>query len=282
MSQTLLVCIGAQKAGTTWLADYLRAHPQAHMPPVKEVHFFDARFVPQWCAKYEEEMLAEYQRLTANLTLATCGDPIIQQRLHAMLLRFRMIANPNEYLRFMSWGAQGRPVLFEATPDYSMLDGHAFSVMRDIHPDVRLIFLLRNPADRFWSSMKFNQTHNPMFDIDVMFDRLIGREDFQLLGNYERTFEEVLKAFSPERLHVEFYERLFTQRAVDRICAFAGIKPKPADFGARSNASIEGEMPPARREQAVRAYAHVYRGVNERFQGDLPENWRQDMQRFGI
>lgn len=33
--------IGAQKAGTTWLADNLRVHPDVHIPEDKELHFFD-------------------------------------------------------------------------------------------------------------------------------------------------------------------------------------------------------------------------------------------------
>src|ERR1700676_4637332 len=34
-------CIGAQKAGTGWLYEQLRAHPDFWMPPVKELHYFD-------------------------------------------------------------------------------------------------------------------------------------------------------------------------------------------------------------------------------------------------
>ncbi len=281
MTNTLLLCIGAQKAGTTWLADYFREHPEVHMPPVKEVHYFDARFVPEWCAKYEEEMLAEFQAESAGLTLETCGDPALQQKLHAMLLRFRMISNSSEYIRFMSWGAQTRSVLFEATPDYSMIDAAGFRAMKNMHADTRLIFLLRNPAERYWSSMKFNRTHNPAFDIDAMFDRLIDREDFMLLTDYDRTIREALKIFEPGRLHLEFYERLFDQSATDRICRFAGIGPRKADFGGRSNASIAGDMPAERRAQAVRAYSRVYSEIAERFQGDIPQNWKADMALLG-
>ena len=200
MTQTLLLCIGAQKAGTTWLADFLRDHPEVHLPPVKEVHFFDARFAPKWCAKYEEDMLAEFQHDVAALSLKNCGDPAIQHKLHSMLLRFRMIANPQEYIRFMSWGAQGRSVLFEATPDYSMVNASGFQAMNNMHPDTRLVFLLRNPADRFWSSMKFNRKHNPSFDIDARFDNLLTREDFMLLADYDRTIREALKHFPPGKV----------------------------------------------------------------------------------
>jgi hypothetical protein len=33
--------IGAQKAGSTWLHENLRRHPQLYLPPQKELHFFD-------------------------------------------------------------------------------------------------------------------------------------------------------------------------------------------------------------------------------------------------
>ncbi len=35
--------IGAQKAGTTWLHECLRRHPEVYLPPEKELHYFDER-----------------------------------------------------------------------------------------------------------------------------------------------------------------------------------------------------------------------------------------------
>src|SRR3954471_8486885 len=35
------LCIGAQKAGTGWLYEQLRSHPDFWMPPLKEIHYFD-------------------------------------------------------------------------------------------------------------------------------------------------------------------------------------------------------------------------------------------------
>ena len=44
------LCIGAQKAGTGWLYEQLREHPDFWMPPLKELHYFDrlgrARLLP--------------------------------------------------------------------------------------------------------------------------------------------------------------------------------------------------------------------------------------------
>jgi hypothetical protein len=255
----------------------MRAHPEVHAPPVKEVHYFDARFVPKWCAKYEAEMLADFQQEAAALSLETCADPARQQKLMALLLRFRMIASPADYMRFMSWGAGARRVLFEATPDYSMLGRDGFAAMRSVHADARLIFLLRNPADRFWSVLRFNRTHNPSFDIDVMFDRLLRREDFLLLADYGRTIRAARDAFGEERLHVEFFARLFSKEAVERICDFAGIQRVAANLTARRNASTAIEMPRDKRLEAISAYIDVYRDVASLFGNDLPESWLEDM-----
>lgn len=277
MSKTLLICIGAQKAGTTWLADYFRNHPQVHVPLAKEVHYFDARFVPTWCRKYETEMLEEFQHEVAALNRETCGEPAIQQKLHAMLLRFRMIHDPKEYLRFMMWGAQNASVLFEATPDYCMMAEDGFAAMKEMHPDVRLVFLLRNPADRFWSSMKFNKIHRPDFDIVQGFHKFLEREDFKLLADYGRTLRAIRAVFPQNRIHIEFYERLFCAGAVNSICHFAGISPMTAAFEVRSNASFSNETPKELRARAVSAYGRAYSDIHEFMDGDVPESWLQDL-----
>ena len=41
------LCIGAQKAGTSWLDVMLRQHPGVFLPPMKEVHFYDFIYLPE-------------------------------------------------------------------------------------------------------------------------------------------------------------------------------------------------------------------------------------------
>ena len=40
-----LLVIGAQKAGTSWLHETLSQHPKIWVPPFKELHFFDHKFI---------------------------------------------------------------------------------------------------------------------------------------------------------------------------------------------------------------------------------------------
>jgi len=41
MNRPNFLCIGAQKAGTTFLFDILKRHPDIYLPEAKELHFFD-------------------------------------------------------------------------------------------------------------------------------------------------------------------------------------------------------------------------------------------------
>ena len=99
--------IGAQKAGTSWLYENLRRHPQIRFPSSKEVHFWD----------YE----------------------------------------PN-YLRGFSWYLDRFPpppngvINGEITPAYAILPPARIAELHARLPALRLIYMLRNPIERAWSS----------------------------------------------------------------------------------------------------------------------------------
>ncbi len=57
--------IGAQKAGTTWLAENLRLHPEVFIPERKELHYFDNKW---------ERPLAEYARHFVAAGDRVCGE----------------------------------------------------------------------------------------------------------------------------------------------------------------------------------------------------------------
>jgi hypothetical protein len=51
------LCIGAQRAGTTWLHNCLTEHPELFLPQKKEVHFFDRQYDKglEWYAQHFKE-----------------------------------------------------------------------------------------------------------------------------------------------------------------------------------------------------------------------------------
>ena len=60
--------IGAQKAGTTWLYENLRRHPQMYLPNTKEIHYFDWYFYKSihWYCKHF--MAVEKNKLKGEIT----------------------------------------------------------------------------------------------------------------------------------------------------------------------------------------------------------------------
>lgn len=95
MTERYFFIIGAQKAGTTALFEYLRHHPQIYMPPEKEIDFFtsDTADAPAW-AQY----LARY--LIPNHTVVIAGtasphymcDMAVPERMAAIACNARLIA----------------------------------------------------------------------------------------------------------------------------------------------------------------------------------------------
>ena len=104
--------VGAQKAGTSALAQFLDAHPEIAMSSRKEVHLFDA---------------PEYSR---DWTPAEIDE---RYRPHFAQGRFT--------------GLPGETVLGEATPVYLFLPDVP-AELRRYNPDLKVIVLLRDPVER--------------------------------------------------------------------------------------------------------------------------------------
>lgn len=104
--------VGAQKAGTSALAQFLDAHPEIAMSARKEAHLFDA---PEYSGDW------------------TPADIDRRYRPHFAHTRFT--------------GLSGDPVLGEATPVYLFLRDVP-AELRRYNPELKVIVLLRDPVER--------------------------------------------------------------------------------------------------------------------------------------
>ena len=48
MTKTFVICVGSQKAGTSWLWHYLRQNPSIHLGFKKELHTWDATTIDEY------------------------------------------------------------------------------------------------------------------------------------------------------------------------------------------------------------------------------------------
>jgi Sulfotransferase family len=284
-SKTLLIGVGAQKAATTWLATYLASHPEVYVPEIKELHYFDYRFGPEFVPR--KQLQARFSRRMENLTRANERDGGLNQEVAVQLEmandRLAMFQGEIGYMDFFRKRVGEQKVFGEITPGYQMLDASIFGMMNEMHPQVRFIFIMRDPIDRTWSQYRMVQ----------MVERKVGqpgrRMDFtealshRLLvprTDYKRTIEELEKAVPKERIHYLFYEDMFTPEAMKEVTAFLGVKEWPAKFAEKSNTGPEVAIDPDHAKAAFQRFRYVYDFVADRFDGRLPQHWRETMARY--
>jgi hypothetical protein len=179
--------VGAQKAGTTSLYQYLNQHPQVYMSPIKEPFFFD------------HEMDSK--------------GGVVRREFegHRQPPRF---TNIGEYGALFD-GVRDEKAIGEATPLYIYAPGTAERIERFV-PGAKSIALLRNPADRAYSAFLYalRMGVEPLTD----FAQALREEPFRIRnrwhyvfhyrsrGLYYQQLKRYYDVFGRERLGVWLYE----------------------------------------------------------------------------
>jgi Sulfotransferase domain len=159
------IIIGAQKAGSSALYDYLKIHPNILAPSNsgrdKELHFLD------WLVPNRKER--NTFRMEQNMT---------EEELWCYYRR--KYAN-----NFDVHHLRRRPLIaFEKTPSYMFLGYYLPDVLEKVCPwQPKLLAIVRNPIDRAWSHYNMAKTRH----------QLVSKNDRLLISNDNgTTFEELL------------------------------------------------------------------------------------------
>jgi len=149
------ICVGAQKAGSRWLYDQLAFHPEFWMPPVKELHYFDdAR--PGF--RKATRLQARIERDLASLNRNRMADssPTLTER------DLRFVRAYLDFWQHKGAGVDGYARLFDdkgpqrtgdVTPAYSCLAEPDIRAIVERFPDLKVVFIAREPIERFWSAL---------------------------------------------------------------------------------------------------------------------------------
>lgn len=184
--------IGAGKSGTTALYNVLKQHPAIFMSPVKEPRFFTAVGLPP--------------------------GP------HALLpTPVRIDITRLEDYQALFRGATTETAIGEASPIYlsSLAPEQTATAIRSYLPDIRLIALLRHPAERAYSEFNFRRQLGvePISD----FARALAAEQerirqgwwvafrYRANGCYATNLQPYYDLFPREQIRVYLYEEWNTQ-----------------------------------------------------------------------
>lgn len=242
MTQPNFLIIGAQKAGTSSLYQYLRQHPDIYMSPVKEAHFFS--YLDQKVDFKEPGFFTG---------------------------KFKYIEDWKTYNALFD-EVQNEHAIGEASPSYIYIPETAERIHQHF-PDIKLIAILRNPAERTFSNFIHNRSlpkhPETINDLKVALelenqriqDGWSSSWHYKQKGFYHQQLERYYKLFKPEQIKICLFEELHTnpQTVLKDIFEFLGVDPNfQADVDTVHNAS---GIPKNRIIQFVRPCLHKLSGM---------------------
>jgi hypothetical protein len=126
-------CVGAQKGGTSWLYQQLDSHPDFWMPPVKELHYFD------------------------KLSRTKTAPPRPRNERDIYFLEHIKRLSARSYIDLENYGRlfepKGSLLSGDISPTYSMLSDEVIERIVSHFPNLKVIFLARDPVGRAWSQL---------------------------------------------------------------------------------------------------------------------------------
>jgi len=203
--------IGANKAGTTSLHHYLKAHPQVFMSAVKEPSYFALRPLPPG------------------------SRPVFTQE---------MVATREAYDELFE-AVDGEKAVGEASTAYLVSRRAALRIREEI-PDAKLIAILRDPSDRAQSAhaMYVGMGFEPLKSFEAAVDEELGGcpwRKYVRLGFYHEGLSRYYELFGPHQVKVFLYEDLRDEplRVLRDIFEWLDVDPSfTPDVSIRHNVSV--------------------------------------------
>ena len=279
----VLICVGAAKTGTSWLHRQLTLHPECHFRTIKELHYFsaiDAGRISNELAKHRDiqvEMLDRIARASRRPTDEQAAR--LSDRADWLDVLETKRENVRAYLRYLETGAGQAKVVGEMTPAYALLSEGQLGRIARMAPDVRILYLMREPVDRLWSHVRMiaarrdGQGRVTAQRCDRILNRVINGEEDQIAkrSDYADALTKLLRAIPRRRLLIEVFEDMIAGDAFARICGFLGIaRVKPSRVPVYEGQKLE--MTLKQRDAAAAWLAPQYDAAAQAL-GRMPEAW---------
>ena len=285
---TTLICVGATKAGTSWLYDHLAGHPECYLRSVKELHYFD---LPEsgLGRMQARSNLSEIARLTARLGQVGPEQAAQLRRRIADMVAWNAVLDtglddPAAWCGYLNDGRGVQRLVADVTPSYALLPVAGLRRMAGAAADVRILYLMRDPVARLWSHVRMLAAREatPGQDVAALagarMDRALAGDDLHFggRGDYRSCLQRLRAVFAPGRLLAMFTEDLMTRPGLARLWAYLGIGPGPADLDNRVHEGVPLPLSPAHRDRARAVLRDQYDYVAQAFP-TLPSAWSANM-----
>lgn len=199
------MCIGAQKAGTTWLYLQLEKRPDVWLPYIKEIHYYDSPRAPRFFLLFHPSgFVRRYLRQEIRRA--------IQDESHRKwYARYYLLPRNDPWYRSLFQPELGQ-LAGEVAPDYATLPDSMIRRIKQSFPDLRIVYLLRDPLDRAWSqaAMVFGRFGQkgvwPDMESEIQGFLLDPRQLAH--SRYLHNIKRWSSHFTPEQLFIGYFDQL--------------------------------------------------------------------------
>lgn len=269
----LLLSIGAMKAGTTWLYDKLKQHPDIVFGFEKEIHYF--------AQKYGVANPLSQDKRIRRMRTAMRKD-ILKGEEMAMLLRkidwySEYLSNPVDDDWFLSlFGSDAKDGKYLA--DFSNLNCHLkrehWKEVLNCFPQTRILYIMRDPLHRIWSHFKYHLQFSgsdlrKMPDSDnQLFQSILKKEWFRRNAEYAEVVARLRDVVPPSNLLLIYFEDMVTRpsetlRTIECFLDISHLDFQGVDLMKRKNSSIDVPIPTEWRQQITDMYRDEFARIRE-------------------
>ena len=253
MIDNLFLSVGAMKAGTTWLYEQLKNHPEIHFTPEKEIHYFANKVGIESQLNHRNRILKLKDVMQKN---ANGNAKFISQNLDE-------ISWYADYAHDADISNEWYESLFKQNPDkkfcadfsnlYCQMGSEGWSNVRKVAKNVKVIYTLRDPLERLWSHYKFHMKWVNREDeaLDAGFENfkeLLDKHFFWVNAEYAKNYELLKQSLNDDELMVLYFED-FRERPVEmlqEVQRFLGIEeiaPNTKNLNKKVNKTKSFDLP---------------------------------------
>lgn len=279
-----LFCVGATKAGTSWLYDQLRGHPECRLRTIKEYHYFTLKDPEHW-----DKRLAEIERDIASASVHV-DDAYMAERVRDLQAWSQVIAarhiDLDRYRRFHFDAVQGHKLVGDVTPAYSLLRSKTLEGMKSIATHVRIVYLIRDPLARLWSHIRMMADRSDSQEFAGVAEAILRRtlagqseggvQGMLRRGDYATNLPKIRRAFDPAQILVMFTEDLMTTLGFARLLDFLGLSQVQGQLDKSVHMGRALDFPAPLRAATLRFLRPQYDYIASEFSA-LPQAWRRNM-----
>jgi hypothetical protein len=219
------VCVGTQKAGTSWLHWNLFWHPETDIIEQKEINYFWPDFDLKAARRGQVDSGHEAWHNARRAFFRALRTVNTRFNFWQYMQCVWFPRSPERYLKLLT-PRRGRKVGGDICPVYSLVTSERLQEFHSALSKARRFIILRDPIDRSWSElrMKTIARNSGVFD-EEQTRAFMSRGGGISFSKYSQILDTWERAGLP--LDVFFYEELCENPAefFRKICRYLGITP---------------------------------------------------------